>query len=176
MINIFLSHAIADKTIIANIKKTLKPYGLNFFIAEHTRSVDSSITEKIEAMIQKSNIGLVLLTEKGYNSHFVQQEIGYMKSLKKPFIQVIQMGYENQIKGFNYGKDYIQLDPTNTDAALEEIKKDLLNFRNKIIAQNKIKQVQIIAVKKAEAERKKQNENTALGILAGLLVLAISSK
>jgi Ser-tRNA(Ala) deacylase AlaX len=118
----------------------------------------------------------VLLTEKGYNSHFVQQEIGYMKSLKKPFIQVIQVGYENQIKGFNYGKDYIQLDPNNTDAALEEIKKDLLNFRNKIIAQNKIKQVQIIAVKKAEAERKKQNENTALGILAGLLVLAIASK
>jgi UDP-N-acetylmuramoyl-tripeptide--D-alanyl-D-alanine ligase len=31
-------------------------------------------------------------------------------------------------------------------------------------------------VKKAEAERKKQNENTALGILAGLLVLAIASK
>ena len=79
MINIFLSHAIADKTIIANIKKTLKPYGLNFFIAEHTRSVDSSISEKIEAMIQKSNIGLVLLTEKGYNSHFVQQENNYKK-------------------------------------------------------------------------------------------------
>ena len=174
--NIFLSHAIADKTIIENIEKTLKPYGLIFFIAEHTRSVDSSITEKIEAMIQKSDIGLVLLTEKGYNSHFVQQEIGYLKSQRKPFIQVIQMGFENQIKGFNYGKDYIQLDPNNTDAALEEIKKDLLKFRKRIITQYTIKQEQMIATQKAEAQRKKQNENTALGILAGLLVLAIASE
>jgi hypothetical protein len=171
--NIFLSHAIADKSIIENIEKTLKPYGLNLFIAEHTRSVDSNITEKIELMIQNSHIGLVLLTEKGFNSHFVQQEIGYLKSLKKPFIQVIQLGFENQIKGFNYGKDFIQLDPNNINATVEEIKKDLLKFRKRIIFQNKMKHDQIIAAQKLETQRKKQNENTALGILAGLLVLAI---
>ncbi len=174
--NIFLSHAIADKSIIENISTTLKPYGLNFFIAEHTRSVDSTITEKIETMIRQSDIVLVLLTEKGYNSHFVQQEIGYIKSLKKPFIQVVQLGFENQIKGFNYGKDYIQLDPSNIDAAIIEIKKDLLSFRDRIIAQKKMNKERVIAAQIAEAQRKKQQENTALGILAGLVVLAIASE
>lgn len=173
--NIFLSHAISDKTIIKNIEKTLKRYGLNFFIAEHTRSVDSSITEKIEAMIQKSDIGLVLLTENGFNSHFVQQEIGYLKSLKKPFIQVIQLGLENQIKGFNYGKDYIQLDPIDLDLAVEQIKKDLLKFRQKMNA-HRVKQSKIILAQEAEAKRKKQNEKFALGVLASFLVLAIASK
>lgn len=36
-----------------------------------------------------------------------------------------------------------------------------------------MKHDQIIAAQKLETQRKKQNENTALGILAGLLVLAI---
>lgn len=183
--NIFLSHAIADQDLIKTIQKTLEPYKIKFLIAEHTRDHELNITEKIEALIRKSDIGLVLLTESGYNSHFVQQEIGYIKSLKKPFIQVIQKGFESKIKGFNFGKDYILLDLNNSNVALNQLREDLLKFFNKI-SKKKEAERKILEVKKyqefkyAEQRRRKiheekQQANAAFAVLAGLLILGIAS-
>ena len=144
--NIFLSHSMADKELINNIKLILEPHGLKFFIAEHTIDTQRTITEKIESLIRKSNFALVLLTENGFNSHFVQQEIGYLKSLGKPFLQVVQEGIEKKIKGFNFGRDYIQLDSKNPSIAIDKIKEVLL------VAYKKLKRQKTLAQKKRTLE------------------------
>jgi nucleoside 2-deoxyribosyltransferase len=115
---VFISHALTDQDILKRIKETLEPHGLQLNIAEHYVDIERSITQKIENMIIQSDIALILLTQNGFNSHFVQQEIGYIKSLNKPFIQVVQSGFENKIKGFNYGHDYFELDPNHPNIVL----------------------------------------------------------
>lgn len=104
---VFISHSLADHNLIKRIKDTLEPHGLKLFIAEHYIDIERTVTEKIENMIKQCDVALILLTQSGFDSHFVQQEIGYIKGQNIPFLQIIQSGLESKIKGFNYGKDYI---------------------------------------------------------------------
>ena len=128
---VFISHALTDQDILKRIKETLEPHGLQLNIAEHYEDIERNITSKIENLIIQSDIALILLTQNWFNSHFVQQEIGYIKSLKKPFIQVVQSGLEKEIRGFNYGYDYFELDPNQPNIALEKVKRRILNYWKK---------------------------------------------
>jgi hypothetical protein len=136
-------------------------------------------------LIKKADIGLVLLTENGYNSHFVQQEIGYLKSLKKPFVQIIQKGYESKIKGFNFGKDYILLDLNDTSKALIQLKEDLLKIYTSITRRKekenqmrqflKYQEIKFAEERRRKIQKEKQEANAAFTVLAGLVVLGIMS-
>ncbi len=77
---VFLSHAISDKELIEMFQTSIKKTGVELVIAEHNFSLNETITQKIESMIRQSHIALFLLTENGFNSAFVQQEIGYIHS------------------------------------------------------------------------------------------------
>lgn len=125
---IFVSHAIKDSKLIDDLKSSLEPHGLQLLIAEHHSDIHhSTITEKIEAMIESSNIALILLTSNGFNSNFVQQEIGYIKSSKIPYLQIVEGGIERKITGFNYGKGYIEYCPDSPQKAIEKIELRLLS-------------------------------------------------
>jgi len=180
---IFISHALADQDLIKGVKQSLEPHGLTLFIAEHYEDVERTITEKIENMIRQSDVALILLTKNGYKSVFVQQEIGYIKSQNIPYLQVVQTGLEQKIKGFNYGKDYVLLDPTQPNLALEKVKRSLLSYwqkkdeehRQKLIARQR--QQQEIYLRQLEEKRKKDEAaaKLVLGGLATFLVLGLLS-
>ncbi|MBK9730021.1 MAG: toll/interleukin-1 receptor domain-containing protein [Chitinophagaceae bacterium] len=125
---IFVSHALIDHELINSIKKTLEPHGIALLVAEHYEDLQRTITEKIENMIKTSDIALILLTENGFNSNFVQQEIGYIKSLNKPYLQIVQVGIDKKITGFNFGKGYILYDPNQPQKALENMSRSLLMY------------------------------------------------
>ena|GEM_PF-5905985 len=179
--NIFVSHSLTDKELIKNLQSTLEPHGIKLYIAEHHVDINRTITEKIEGMIRSCDIALILLTENGYNSNFVHQEIGYIKSCEKPILQLIQFGIEKKLSGFTYGRDYITYDPL-------EPKKAISAIENKLLEQFKI----IEKIQLAEAERifsnqrnletqkintEKANQETRLGImlLAVIVVLGLTS-
>ena len=121
---VFLSHAIADKDLILALKKRCSKNGLQLLIAEHSIGLNKTITEKIELMIKDSAVALFLLTANGDESKFVQQEIGYVQSIKKPALYIVQKG--KQVTGFAYGRDYIELDPENPDEAIKKALNRLL--------------------------------------------------
>ena len=75
-------------------------------------------------MIKDSAVALFLLTANGDESKFVQQEIGYVQSIKKPALYIVQKG--KQVTGFAYGRDYIELDPENPDEAIKKALNRLL--------------------------------------------------
>lgn len=103
---IFVSHSLNDNNLIQVLKQNLEPKGIILLLAEHYQELTGTITQKIENMILTCDVALVLLTENGFNSNFVQQEIGYINSCKKPLLAVVQSGLQNKITGFQYGKDY----------------------------------------------------------------------
>lgn len=177
---IFVSHSLKDQELIKGVKTTLEPHGITLFIAEHNFDMQQTITQKIETMIRNCDVALILLTKKAFNSKFVQQEIGYINSCRKPFLQVIEIGLEKKITGFNFGRDYIAHDPTLPIETLNKIKNSLLAFWRKI-EQQRIDQEQTQLRQQLENIRlqneKRDNEaKIAIGILAGLLVLGLSSK
>lgn len=152
---VFLSHSIADKDLIAAFKKRCDKKGLQLLIAEQMLSVDQTITDKIESMIRDSKVALFLLTTNGNDSKFVQQEIGYVQSIKKPAIYIVQKG--NQVTGFAYGRDYIELDSERPDLAIGKA----------------INRLQLHWDKLKETEKK---EKQTVGILiAGLIALVLIS-
>lgn len=167
---IFISHAIKDGALLQHIESILKPFGLTLLIAEHHFELHSTISDKIRVMIDSCDLGLVLLTENGFNSGFVREEIGHLDAKGKPIILVIEKGYEQKYSGFMYGHDFVSLDPVNPIIALEKIKGIMLSYWRKLQAEEN-KKLQLAAEEQARVNR---NGLIAIGILAGLLILGVN--
>lgn len=127
---VFLSHSLTDKKLIQDLKVKCAKQGLQLLIAEHVLDLKKTITEKIELMIQEAAVALFLLTHKGNESKFVNQEIGYVKSLKKPALYIVQKG--KSTTGFAYGNDFIELDPENPGIAITKAVNKLTDHWEKL--------------------------------------------
>ncbi|MBO6515223.1 MAG: toll/interleukin-1 receptor domain-containing protein [Bacteroidia bacterium] len=162
---VFVSHSMKDQSILNGIVQTLRKYGLKLLVAEHQVDLGVSITEKIKSMIERSNVGLVLLTKNGIKSGFVREEIGYLTAKRKATLMVIEKGVESQYGGFKFGHDYIIFDPLNPQETIDKVKEILMNHWLKVSERQKII---------SEEQRRKSNNQAlvGLGVLAGLLILA----
>jgi hypothetical protein len=170
---LFISHAIRDKQLLKKLKINLEPYGIKLLIAEHFEDLEDDVTEKIEKLIETSDAALILLTENGFNSVFVQQEIGYIKKANKPYLQLIQKGIK--IKGFNYAKGGIELDPENPEIALRKSRKALLDHWKKMQNEkiNNVIEVQKKIALQAKSKQEEKLMNIGLGIGIGFLLVAV---
>lgn len=170
---IFISHSLEDKDLIQKVVETLKPYNIDLLIAEHSYETRETITKKIEKMITDCDLALILLTEKGFNSAFVQQEIGYITSLKKPHIQLVQFGFEKKISGFNFGKDFILFDPKKPELAIEKSKKNILAImKDKTDLEKRTAQIKI----RKELQKRQEvlnNQKIGIGILVAVIAVAL---
>ena len=131
---IFVSHSLKDKDLLRAIQENLGRHVFQLLIAEHLLSFDLIISDKIKALIQQCDDGLILLTENGLNSKFVSEEIGFLEAKGKPIIRAIQKGLSNQNSGFKYGTDFIELDPDDPSSAHQKLESEMLTFRNEKIS------------------------------------------
>jgi hypothetical protein len=96
-------------------------------------------------MILESDVVLVVLTREGFNSNFVQQEIGFAVD-RKPLLIIVERGYEPRITGFIYGRDPVTFDPFNPQPALAKIQKVLGDQKQKKEQQEAIEKLLLAAV------------------------------
>ena len=153
---VFISHSMKNPQLLQALHHIAASQGIHPLIAEHSVDVKNTITVKIQQMIQGSDLVLVILTQEGFNSNFVQQEIGYAVD-KKPMLIVVERGFETKIAGFIYGRDPVILDPWNPQPAYARIQ-------------------QVLAEQK---QKKEQQESIGKLILAGLGIfffVALTSK
>jgi hypothetical protein len=157
-----------DQSLLRNVEAVLRPYGLDLLIAEHNYELKFTISDKIRNLINSCDIALVLLTENGFNSGFVREEIGHLDAKGKPIILVIQSGFEKEYSGFKFGHDYILLDPLNPTLTLDKIKVLMLSHWQSIQEEDyKLRQLEA-----AEQARINRNALIAIGILGGLIILS----
>lgn len=168
---IFISHSTKDKKLLKGLKQSLEPHGLILLIAEHCSDLTRSTSQKIEGMINECDIALVLLTEHGFNSTFVQQEIGYIRKADKPLLQVVQKGIERKISGFNFGHDYISLDMTSKDKAIERVRNTLLDHWSNLEEEKRKKQIEL--VQQQELDRQRSSAIISIGLLAVVIILVL---
>jgi len=132
---IFVSHSFDDGAFLSHLKESLNFKQNNKFellIASEKYDPINTVSNKITKFIDRSDICLVMLTEKGINSNFVQQEIGYITKTKKPSILLVQKGLENKITGFISDKDYIIYDPERPEDCINKIMKTFNKFENEM--------------------------------------------
>jgi hypothetical protein len=136
---VFISHSMIDKNLVSALDSVARSLRIQPLIAEHSVSM-TSITEKVEKMILESDLVIVVLTRDGFNSNFVQQEIGYAKG-KKPLLLLVERGYEKSVSGFVYGHDFISVDPWNLQPAVPMIQRILASQKQKVEKQEAIGQL-----------------------------------
>jgi nucleoside 2-deoxyribosyltransferase len=166
--NIFISHAMKDKSLLQNIVDIIAPYGVKIFVAEHYFELQSTVSDKIKKMLNDCDIGLVLLTENGFNSGFVREEIGYLVAMNKPIVLLLEKGLEEKYSGFKYGHDYILFDPANSSIAVDKIRQILLNHWQKLQVEESLR----YKLELEEQERRNRNGFFAIGALVTFMILA----
>lgn len=168
---IFVSHSLNDKELVDRLHCSVKPYGITLYVAEHYVDMHNSITSKIESMIKSCDAAVILLTKNGCDSKFVQQEIGYLKSLNKPSLNVVEKEYEKAITGFIYGHDYIPYDPQKPNDTIAKVTNLLVNHNKALQEKQEMEKV------KVKADKESKNALIGIGLLVGSLfvVAALSS-
>ena len=126
---IFVSYSSKDKnTIVERIRQVITKNGFTPLIAEDNNSLSETITQKVERLINDSELAVVVLTQNGQSTAFVQQEIGYLKKAEKPMLLLVEKGLEKEVGGFLYGRDYLIVDPNDVESALNKTEERILSF------------------------------------------------
>jgi hypothetical protein len=134
-------------------------------IAEYHYELTETISQKIAKMIDDCDVALVLLTKKGFNAVFVQQEIGYIIKTDKPLLQVVEKELESKLSGFSFGRDYVLLDPSNPSEAINIVQKRLLQWWED--------QQRALAIRQKEIDERRQRTRTAVGLIALAVILLV---
>ncbi len=118
MLKIFISHSTKDIRLVSVLEEYLIKNGITSYVAERDYQPGKLLSEKIISNIDISDYFLVVYTQNGKDSNYVNQEIGYW--IKK-------MGYNNLIplveknikpEGFLCGVEYIEYDPNNPNIGI----------------------------------------------------------
>lgn len=116
--NVFISHSSRDQGLVISLANLLSKFGVEVFVAEWYLSPGESLDRKVFREIKNSDCIVVLLTQNGARSNWVQQEIGYALKANKPLIPLVEKGIDVKDLGALQGKEYIEYDPYQPYQAL----------------------------------------------------------
>ena len=154
---VFISHSSRDQGIVISLANLLSKFGVKVFVAEWYLAPGEQIDTRIFKEIETSNCVVVLLTQEGIRSNWVQQEVGYAISKDRHIIPLVEKGTKVGDLAALQGKKYIEYDPYQPQKALIE----LSTYVNSL---------------KLKKEEQDKNLLVAGGLLAFLLLLSGSQK
>lgn len=154
---VFISHSSRDQGIVISLANLLSKFGVEVFVAEWYLAPGEQIDTRIFREIETSNCVVVLLTQEGIRSNWVQQEVGYAISKDRHIIPLVEKGAKKGDLAALQGKKYIEYDPYQPQKALIELST----------------YVNSLKLKKEEQDR---TLLVAGGLLAFLLLLSGSQK
>lgn len=106
-------------------------------------------------MIDNCDVALIILTQNGFDSNFVHQEIGYINKAKKPILQLVETGLHDKLTGFNFGRDLIIFNPNSPLPELVKVRNILFNYWQQ------------------KTKKQYDDAKAALGILASIFILGV---
>jgi hypothetical protein len=120
---LFLSHATADRTLTDLIIERLRAVGVSVYATEHDGKAGHNVHSKIQAAIRRADLVVVLLTERGDGSRYVHEEIGYAKRDGKLIIPLVSAAVARNGLGMLEGTEYIVVDDEDPAEALHRLSK-----------------------------------------------------
>jgi hypothetical protein len=128
---VFISHSVRDQSLVILLENLLSKFGISVFVAEWYLSPGEPIDKKVFEQIESSDCIVVLLTQNGIRSNWVQQEIGYSLKLNKPIIPIVEKGINSQDLGALQGKEYIEFDLFQPWEALNKLSTYVMSLKLK---------------------------------------------
>ncbi|MEW6619015.1 MAG: toll/interleukin-1 receptor domain-containing protein [bacterium] len=107
---VFISHSTRDQRLVITLANILSKFGVDVSVAEWYLSPGQQLDKKIFEKIENSDCVIVLLTQNGIRSNWVQQEIGYALKSGKSLIPLVEKGINQKELASLQGKEYIEFD------------------------------------------------------------------
>ena len=123
--SVFISHISTDKEWVEQIEQRLWSEGIRPYLFERDPQPGKSISQKIQKAIRDSDALVVLVTEDGQNSKWLNAEIGYAKAVEIPIIPLVDSRINNPELPFIGDAEYIRVNFNNFADALPVLIKDL---------------------------------------------------
>jgi len=108
---VFISHSTDDQRLVMSLANLLSKYGMDVSVAEWYLMPGEPLTDKIFKLINESDCVVILLTQNGMRSKWVQQEIGIALNERKTIIPLVAKGIEAKELAALQGREYIEFDP-----------------------------------------------------------------
>lgn len=118
---IFLSHSAADRDIVQQVRSRIAAVGIDAYLFEHDPQPGAIVADKIQHELIRADAVVVIITPRSSVSSYVHQEIGFAVGSKKPVIPLVEKGTSETCLAMLKGIEYVELDPTDRDSALETI-------------------------------------------------------
>lgn len=125
--DVFISYSTSDLNLVTEITNQLKQFGANCYVADNIIEAGELLSDKIENAINRADCVLVILTEEGFRSQWVNQEIGLAKAKGKTIIPIIESGVT--VAGVLQGIEYIPLDKSNPQNFLNKLTERITDLK-----------------------------------------------
>lgn len=123
--SVFLSHNTTDKLLIEQVEHRLWREGIRPYLYQFDSQPGESISKKIQRAIDNSDALVVLITEEGQFSKWLNAEIGYAKKAEIPIIPLVDQRINNPELPFIGDSEYIRINLDNLKDALPLLIKNL---------------------------------------------------
>src|SRR5450631_3067324 len=116
------SHASADRSLGEAIKTRVAHLGVETWLAEHDHQAGRRLEDKVHAALRRSTLLVVLLTRAGFDSHYVQQEIGAARHAGTLVIPMVDLTVDtDNDMAMLEGVEWISFDPDAPADAISQL-------------------------------------------------------
>lgn len=109
-LEVFLSHATADRAHVALVQRQIEALGISVYLAEHDPKPGTSIAAKVERALERCHAVVVLITTNSVNSAYVQQEVGIARAHGKPIVPIVDKSVDPSSLGILSEVERLELD------------------------------------------------------------------
>lgn len=129
---VFLSHSSKDQNLVTNVRNKLEKAGVKVYVAEEDFQPGKNLSEKILTNIKSANCMVVLLTNIGMRSQFVNQEIGVAEASNIPIIPMVDARIRGNVKGILAEREQIVFDKSKPEQAIQRVSSYISKLNLKI--------------------------------------------
>ncbi|TAM71338.1 MAG: toll/interleukin-1 receptor domain-containing protein [Microbacteriaceae bacterium] len=125
---VFISHDTNDETLARWLKDQVEAAGHDAWVVEWDYQPGAHLTDKVKQHLRDSDAYIVLLTEDGYASPYVQQEAGYAAMSGKLAIALVEKGLAALPMGMFTDVEQVRFDRNDLAASTAAIATGLRNI------------------------------------------------
>jgi len=118
--------------LVTTVRNKLENAGINVYVAEEDFHPGKNLSEKILTNIKSANCMVVLLTDTGMRSQYVNQEIGVAEVSGIPIIPMVDARVRNKVKGLLAEREQIIFDKRKPEEAIKKVSSYISSLKLKI--------------------------------------------
>jgi len=117
---------------VLSIRDNLKRAGITVYLAEEDPRPGMNLPQKIINNVKSADCMLVLLTDTGIRSRFVNQEIGAAKAINMRIIPMVEEKIKGKVTGLLTGLELIIFDKAEPGEAIREVSSYISGLKMKV--------------------------------------------